>query len=89
MSLATGQRINQQRFTLLLLPQELINAVHRIACCSPRVLDIQEIYHRPFLKDEDVTRYDPDDSTYAPYYREESKYGDDSNDTNINPPPDL
>ena len=66
MSPATCLRINQQSFTPLPLPQDVINGVQLLACRNTQGLDIQEIYRRLFLRNEDGARYDPYDSTYVP-----------------------
>ena len=75
-------------------PQDVINSVHRLARRNPRGLDIQDRDWSPFLEDEDESDNDTDNSTYAPFNKENSEKGDESDDnnddtdTNINPPPD-
>ena len=66
MSPATGRRLNQQSFTPLPLPQDVINGVQLLACCNKRGLDIQDRYRRLFLGDEDGARDDPYDYIYVP-----------------------
>ena len=95
MSLANGWRLNCQSFAPLTLPRDVINSMHRLARCNPRGLNIRYRDQRPFLEAEDGANDDTDDSTYAPYNKENRKNGDERNendddtDTNINPPPDI
>ena len=85
--------MNQKSFTTIPLSQDTTNSVHRLVQRNQWGLYIQDRYQRPFLEDEGGTQDNPDNSTYSPSDRKDSKYGDDSNerdynnDTNINPPP--
>ena len=66
MILTTGQRLNFQSFTLLPLLQDVINGVHRLACRNPKRLNIQDRDQCPFLKTDDRTDDNRDNSTYNP-----------------------
>ena len=80
MSLTTSQRLNRQSFTHLLLPQDVINAVHCRACHNPRGFDIRDRDWRPFLEPEDGANDDDDNSTYVPSDDNDSDTpGDDAN----------
>ena len=72
MNLKSGRILNRQSFTLLPVPQGVINGVHHIARRNPKRLDIGDRDQRPFLKPEDGTNNDEDDSTYAPSYEDSS-----------------
>ena len=89
-SLTTRWRLNLKIFTLLTLPQDVINSVNFLERRNPMGLNIQDRYRRPFLEAKDGANDDPDNSTYAPPDEEDNKNGDERNDkdTNINPPPD-
>ena len=90
MSLATVWILNQQSFTPIPLPQDIINRVNCLVRRNPWGLNIGDIDRHQLLKDKDGAIDDPDNSTYAPSDGENRNNGDerDDNDTNINPSPD-
>ena len=65
MSLATGWRLNRQSFTLLPLPQDVINSVHLIACHNTRGINIQDRDWRPSLEAEYGANNDIDNDIYS------------------------
>ena len=96
MSLMTGRRLNHQSFATLSLPQDVINGVHRLVRRNTKGVDIRDRYWRPFLKAEDGTNDNGDDSTYAPSDDNSSDNKDESDNnqsdhndnTNLRPPLD-
>ena len=89
----TGRRLNLQSFTLLPIPQDIINVVHCLALRNPKGLDIRYRGRRPFLKPKDRNNDDGDYSTYAPSEDDSSDneiYSDKNqrNHDNLHPPPD-
>ena len=80
MILMTGQIMNRQSFSPPSLPQDVINAVHRLARRNPRGLGIRDSDPRPFLKPEDIFDDNDDNYTYAPSDNDNSNNGDEIDD---------
>ena len=84
MSLVTGRRLNQQNFTPLHFPQDIINSVHHLERRNPRGLNIWDRDRWPFLEAEDGANDKTYDPTHTSSNREDNENGDERDDNNKN-----